>query len=101
MFNPSRADARLFFFETWRKYRSQLPLEGLERTAIEVILLHPEHQALLDDPLRNLDRGFAPESGTINPFLHLSLHLLDDSGIGGIRGGDTYCGNVGLIGELP
>jgi Domain of unknown function (DUF1841) len=75
MFNPSRADARLFFFETWRKYRSQLPLEGLQRTAIEVILLHPELQALLDDPQRNLDRDFAPQSGTVNPFLHLSLHL--------------------------
>jgi len=31
MFNPSRADARRFFFETWSKYRSQAPLEGLER----------------------------------------------------------------------
>ncbi len=75
MFNPSRADARRFFFETWAKYRSQAPLEGLERTAIEVILLHPEHHALLDDPQRNLDRDFSPESGTVNPFLHLSLHL--------------------------
>jgi len=75
MFNPSRADARRFFFETWGKYRSQMPLEGLERTAIEVILLHPEHHALLDDAQRNLDRDFSPESGAVNPFLHLSLHL--------------------------
>ena len=75
MFNPSRADVRRFFFETWRKYRSQAPLEGLERTSIEVILLHPEHHALLDDPERYLDRDFAPENGAVNPFLHLSLHL--------------------------
>ena len=75
MFNPSRAEARRFFFETWRKYRSQAPLEGLERTAIEIILLHPEHHALLDDPQRNLDRDFSPQSGAVNPFLHLSLHL--------------------------
>ena len=75
MFNPSRADVRGFFFETWRKYRSQAPLEGLERTAIEIILLHPEHHALLDDPERNLDRDFAPEDGAVNPFLHFSLHL--------------------------
>jgi len=75
MFNPSRADARRFFFETWGKYRSQMPLEGLERTAIEVILLHPEHHALLDDAQRNLDRDFSPESRAVNPFLHLSLHL--------------------------
>ena len=75
MFNPSRADVRRFFFETWGKYRSQVPLEGLERTAIEIILLHPGHHALLDDPQRNLDRDFAPENGAVNPFLHLSLHL--------------------------
>ena len=75
MFNPSRADVRRFFFETWAKYRSQAPLEGLERTAIEIILLHPEHHALLDDAQRNLDRDFSPEDGTVNPFLHMSLHL--------------------------
>jgi hypothetical protein len=60
MFAPSRADVRRFFFEAWGKYRSQAALEGLERTAVEIILLHPEHQALLDDPQRNLDRDFAP-----------------------------------------
>jgi hypothetical protein len=75
MFNPSRADVRRFFFGAWGKYRSQAPLEGLERTAIEIILLHPEHHPLLDDPQRNLDRDFSPESGAVNPFLHLSLHL--------------------------
>ncbi len=75
MFNPSRADVRRFFFETWGKYRSQAPLEGLEGTAIEIILLHPEHHGLLDDPQRNLDHDFSPESGAVNPFLHLSLHL--------------------------
>ena len=75
MFNPSRADVRRFFFATWAKYRSQAPLEGLERTAIEIILLHPEHHALLDDAQRNLDRDFSPEDGAINPFLHMSLHL--------------------------
>jgi hypothetical protein len=75
MFNPSRTDVRRFFVDTWSKYRSQAPLEGLERTAIEIILLHPEHHALLDDAQRNLDRDFSPESGAVNPFLHLSLHL--------------------------
>jgi hypothetical protein len=75
MFNPSRDDVRRFFFETWAKYRSQTPLEGLERTAIGIILLHPEHHVLLDEPQRNIDRDFAPENGAVNPFLHLSLHL--------------------------
>jgi hypothetical protein len=75
MFNPSRADVRRFFFEAWRKYRLHLPLEGLERTAIEIILMHPEHYPLLDNPERNLETEFTPEDGAVNPFLHLSLHL--------------------------
>ena len=75
MFHPSRPDVRRFFFETWGKYRSQVPLEGLERTAIEIILKHPEHHTLLDEAQRNLDRDFSPENGAVNPFLHLSLHL--------------------------
>src|SRR3954466_7032579 len=75
MFNPSRAEVRRFFSDAWRKYRLQVPLEGLERTAIEIILMHPEHHRLLDDPERNLERDFTPEDGAANPFLHLSLHL--------------------------
>lgn len=75
MFNPSREEVRRFFFEAWRKYRNQLPIEGLERTAIEIMLLHPEYHALLDQPEQYADRDFSPESGQLNPFLHMSLHL--------------------------
>ena len=48
---------------------------GSSRSRCEVILLHPEYHALLDDPERDLERDFAPEGGALNPFLHLSLHL--------------------------
>lgn len=75
MFNPSRDDARRFFFDTWAKYRRGEPLAGLEQTALDVILLHPEYHAMLGDPERNQDRDFAPDSGQLNPFLHLGLHL--------------------------
>ena len=75
MFNPSREDVRRFFFETWRKYGAQAPLEGLEKTALEVVLLHPEYQALLDSEDHSIGRDFLPEGGELNPFLHLSLHL--------------------------
>lgn len=75
MFNPSRADVRRFFFDAWARYRAQTPLEGLERTAVEIILLHPEYHPVLDDPARNADRDFTPEGGAMNPFLHMSLHL--------------------------
>jgi hypothetical protein len=74
MFSPSRDQVRRFFFEAWQKYRGGLPLEGLEQTAIEIILLHPEYQPLLDSE-ESLAREFSPEGGELNPFLHLSLHL--------------------------
>jgi len=75
MFSPSRDQARRIFFDTWAKRRAGAPLEGLEKTALAVILLHPEYHPLLDDRDRNLERDFGPEQGGLNPFLHLSLHL--------------------------
>ncbi len=75
MFAPSRDQARRFFFETRRKYRAGETLSDIEKIALQLISLHPEYHALLDDAERNLDRDFAPEHGALNPFLHLSLHL--------------------------
>jgi hypothetical protein len=75
MFAPSRNEARTFFFDAWSKYRRGELLEGLEQTALTLILLHPEYHALLDDPERNMSRDFTPEGGAVNPFLHLALHL--------------------------
>ena len=75
MFYPSRDEARRFFFDTWDKYRRGEPLSGLERIALRVISLHPEYHTLLDQPARYRERDYLPESGEMNPFLHLSLHL--------------------------
>jgi hypothetical protein len=75
MFAPSRDQARRFLFDVWRRYRGDQPLAGLEQTALEVILLHPEYHAILEAPERYLDRDYTPEAGDLNPFLHLSLHL--------------------------
>jgi hypothetical protein len=75
MFGPSRDQARRFFYDTWARYRRGQPLSGLEQTALQVILLHREYHGLLEDPEGHLDRDYTPESGGLNPFLHLSLHL--------------------------
>lgn len=75
MFTPSRDQARRFFFDVWAKYRAGQPLAGVERTALEVVLAHPEYHALLEAPERHRDRDYPPEAGETNPFLHLSLHL--------------------------
>jgi len=75
MFNPTRNEARRFFVDAWRKYRGGEALGGLEQTALQIILQHPEYHALLEDPERSLARDYAPANGALNPFLHLSLHL--------------------------
>ena len=75
MYAPTRDEARTFFFETWRKYRAGDPLAGLETTALQVLLAHPEYHPVLDAPGRYRDRDFSVDGGELNPFLHLSLHL--------------------------
>ena len=74
MFSPTRDQVRRFFFDAWNKYRNSQPLEGLEQQAIEIVLLHPEYQRLLESE-ESLAQEFPPEGGQLNPFLHMSLHL--------------------------
>jgi hypothetical protein len=75
MFSPSRDQARRFFFDTWTKHREKQPMVGLENVALDVILLHPEYHAALGEPERHAARDYAPEDGSTNPFLHMSLHV--------------------------
>jgi len=75
MLEPSREQARAFFFDTWRQYRAGEPLTGLQAMALELILMHPEYHAVLDERERYVEREYLPELGETNPFLHLSLHL--------------------------
>ena len=75
MFEPSRDQARDFFFETWRKYRAGEPLAGLEAIVLDVILAHPEYHAALAEPDRFREREYPPGLGEPNPFLHMSMHL--------------------------
>lgn len=75
MFDPSRDQARDFFFETWRKYRAGEPLAGLEAIVLDVVLAHPEYHAALEDPDRFRERDYSAELGEPNPFLHLSMHI--------------------------
>ena len=91
MYNPTRSQARDFFFSAWAHYRAGSPLGDLERVAVEIIALHPEYHTLLEGRERNADRDYTPEQGQTNPFLHLGLHLeiaeqLATDRPGGIRG---------------
>ena len=75
MFSPSRDEARRFLVDAWAKHRAGEPLSGLEAVAARLIALHPEYHAVLADPERHAGRDYLPETGEVNPFLHLSLHL--------------------------
>jgi hypothetical protein len=75
IFNPSRDQARQFFFETWRKYKQREMLSAMEDMALEVILQHPEYHALLDDVEHHQDKDYLPEMGETNPFLHMGMHI--------------------------
>lgn len=75
MFKPSREQARQLFFDTWRKYRQQEILSGIEAIVLEVILQHQEYHDILDDVDRYLDKDYLPEMGDTNPFLHMSMHV--------------------------
>jgi len=75
MFNPSRDQARQFFFDTWAKFQARQPVEGAASVALEIILAHPEYHGMLNQPERYQDRDYPPEFGETNPFLHLAMHL--------------------------
>ena len=44
-------------------------------TAADIAARHPEYHAMLVDEQGALEKEWTPESGQMNPFLHLSLHL--------------------------
>ena len=75
MFTPSRDEARAFLVEAWSKHRTQQPLSALEGIAAGLIAMHPEYHATFENPDRYAERDYAPETGDVNPFLHVSLHL--------------------------
>lgn len=74
--DQSREQLRAAYREAWRKWRERLPLQPVEAQLVEVIEQHPEYHALLQDPdPEALSRDFPIEAGSVNPFLHLGLHV--------------------------
>lgn len=71
----SRDELRRVYIEAWRKHRERLPMEPLEAQVADVIALHPEYQAALEQPDEVVERDYTPEGEQSNPFLHMGLHL--------------------------
>jgi hypothetical protein len=75
MFQPSQADVRRFFCNTYARIQTGGPLEPMQAVAARWINEHPEYHADLRDEAAALAAVFAVEEGRTNPFLHLSMHL--------------------------
>jgi len=73
--NIDRDQSRQIFFQSWSKHTRQEVLEPMESLVVDVIQLHPEYHALLDNPESNRDKDYFPEMGETNPFLHMGLHI--------------------------
>jgi hypothetical protein len=73
-----REQIRQQYVEAWRRRQERLPLSPLETLIADVIELHPEYQALLEDAQGavHFDAGSAAAGDAgHNPFLHMGLHI--------------------------
>jgi hypothetical protein len=75
MFNPSRDEARNFLFESWRKRCANELLTPLEDLTAQLIDKHPEYHELFSDPEHHQDKDYTADGNTVNPFLHMMMHL--------------------------
>lgn len=70
----SREQLRQSYADAWRKHLERAPLTPLEALIVDVLLLHPEYQRLVQDA--RATRDFEPAADEQeNPFLHMGLHL--------------------------
>lgn len=98
--DQSRDQLRQMYIEAWRKRRERMPMEPLEAQIADLIELHPEYQAALEDPDRVLDRDYSPEGGQSNPFLHMGLHLAIREQIGTDRPAGVREAYIGIARRL-
>ncbi len=73
--SATRDELRRAYTDAWRKHVAGSPLTALESMLRDVIELHPEYHALMQD--RDAASAFEPGAGSAsgNPFLHMGLHI--------------------------
>lgn len=69
-----REELRRRYATAWQRRCEGLPLEPLDAQIADVIALHPEYHALIENP-DAIEQSFTVEQGRTNPFLHMGLHL--------------------------
>ncbi len=73
MFTQDRDQLRKFWLDAWQRNQRGEPLDPLSQQVVQIISEHPEYHALLTE--KAMQREFLPESGEVNPFLHMGMHL--------------------------
>ena len=71
----SREEVRQVYLNVWHKLQHDQLLEPMEAVIAEVIEIHPEYHALLEDDEASVQNDFTPEQGQTNPFLHMGMHI--------------------------
>jgi len=74
MFTNDRNELRKTFFDCWKARRENRPMDAMQQIIANIIELHSEYQALLENEAA-LERDYLPEQGETNPFLHMSMHI--------------------------
>lgn len=72
IFTNERGKYRQAFFLAWQKHIKRLPIDGVEAQLIDIILIHPAYQTLLENEENIENLEFSLDE---NPYLHMSLHL--------------------------
>jgi hypothetical protein len=71
----SREQLRRSYVEAWSRHLRGAPLTPLQALIADVIVVHPEYQAMMRDAEAAAVFEPAAESATENPFLHMGLHI--------------------------
>ena len=71
----SRDEIRQVYLRVWHKMQQRQLLEPMEALIADIIEIHPEYHALLDDSEGAGQQEFTPEQGQTNPFLHMGMHI--------------------------
>ena len=62
IFSNDRDKLRQKYFDVWQKTKDKRPLEPLEAIISDVLLMHPEYHALLEEK-QTLKKDFMPDQG--------------------------------------
>jgi hypothetical protein len=79
LFGQDRRALRAVWREAWRRHQAGLPLEPPEAQLADLVGMHPEYHASLEDESSDSEGTAGPGAG--NPYLHLGLHAAVREGL--------------------